>query len=298
MPSPQPGDAHQHADLADELTTAVERAGYEWWWTPTGTTLVSQRHGMLVVALDGVAQVLREGHDPDVVTGGADPHFAVEVAGEWLAAGICPGDVPAWLRAGCWRPEAAREMTDVGIRPAQLVADDGSARHLVDSVSGWPIPLARAVADDEMTASAALAYLREIGDTHHVQVERVEQGWRVIIEDVAVIGVRHLGEVEAASRDLLAADAGCDPDEIHVVADLRLPPPIRSRLDRVSALCRPREPDDGTELQVAACELVAIGLAVPDVAHLLRTSTRAVHGLLRHRPAVPGRPDSPRHRPR
>jgi hypothetical protein len=276
MPSRPPSD-----DLADALVAATERAGYEWWWTPAVATLAAQRTGVLVDALAGLAQVLREGHDPDVVTGGPHPRLAVEVAGEWLAAGIGPGDVAVWLRAGCWRPTAAREMVEAGIRPTQLVAGDGSARHLVDSVSGWPVPLARAVADDEMTAYAALAYLREVGDTHHVVVERVDQGWRVIIEGVAVLRVGSLAEVEGASRDLLAADCGGDPDEIHVVADVRLPPSVQDHLDVVRApVLQPTRA--AAELQAAACELAAMGVTIADVAHILRTSTRSVHILLRH----------------
>jgi hypothetical protein len=179
-------------------------------------------------------------------------------------------------------------MADAGIRPTQLVADDGSARHLVDSVSGWPIPLAGAVADDEMSAPAALAYLREVGDTHHVVVELADRGWRVTIEGVAVLRVGSLAEVEGASRDLLAADCGGDPDEIHVVADVRLPTSVQDRLNVVRApVLQPTRA--ASELQAAACELEAMGVTIADVAHILRTSTRSVHILLRHWNRVPAR---------
>jgi hypothetical protein len=132
------------------------------------------------------------------------------------------------------------------------------------------------------------AYLREVGDTHHVVVELADRGWRVTIEGVAVLRVDSLAEVEGASRDLLAADCGGDPDEIHVVADVRLPTSVQDRLNVVRApVLQPTRA--ASELQAAACELEAMGVTIADVAHILRTSTRSVHILLRHWNRAPAR---------
>ena len=299
-------------DLGAKLTAAARVAGYEWWWTATWTALRDDRSDVpLVGALGGLAAVLRAGHDPDVVVGGESAELAVEVAGEWLAAGIGPGDVGGWLGAGCWRPAAARAMADAGIRPAQLLREEGTARHLVDSVSGWPIPLARAVADDEMTVEAALAYLRALGDTYRVWVERAERSWRLRVEGVAEGRVPNLAEVDAAARELIAEHGGGDPEGVYVATDVQLPAPIQARIDRAEALRREGDHPasdraarrlalDGAaaELRDAACDLAAIGVTVADVAELLQVTTREAHDLLRDPfPRSRLRPGRPERRP-
>lgn len=285
-------------EIGERLGRAARLAGYEWWWTPTWTAVRDERPGVpLVVALDGLAEVLRSGHDPDVVVGGDSAELAVEVAGEWLGAGVGPGDVGRWLEAGCWRPAAARAMTDAGIRPTQLLRDDGTARHLVDSVSGWPIPLARAVADDEMTVAAAVAYLRGLCDTFRVRVERSGRSWLVVVEDLDEVveeRVPNLAEADAAARRLVARERGDDPEAVVVATDVRLPRPIRARLDRAEQLRQEGEHPASdrvsrqlaldaaaAELRAAARELAALGVTVADVAELLHITTRETHDLLR-----------------
>jgi len=287
-------------DLGERLTRAARLAGYEWWWTGAGTGLGAEGEGVpLVAALDGLGEALRSGQDPDVVVGGESAELAVEVAGEWLAAGIVPGDIGGWVQAGCWRPAAARAMADAGIRPAQLLRADGNPRHLVDSVSGWPISLARAVADDEMTAAAALAHLRGLADSYRVRVERVGRSWRIEIEGPVAAGpasgeAPNLREVEGVARALIAEGLGIDPAGVFVATDVHLPVAIRARIDRAAQLR-----DEGqhpasdpaarrlaldaaaAEIRGAARELADLGVTVADVAELLKVTTREAHDLLR-----------------
>jgi hypothetical protein len=284
-------------ELGERLAQAAQLAGYEWWWTATGTGLGAERDGApLVAALDGLAEALRSGQDPDVVVGGESAELAVEVAGEWLAAGIAPCAIGAWVRAGCWRPAAARAMADAGIRPAHLLRADGTPRHLVDSVSGWPIPLARAVADDELTAAAAVAHLRALADSQRVRVERVGRSWQLDIEGVAVSagGARNLGEVEVMVRALIAERRGDDPDGVFVAVDVVLPAPIQARIDQAVQLRDEGEHPASdpvarrlaleaasAELRAAAHDLAELGVTVADLAELLRVTTREAHDLLR-----------------
>jgi hypothetical protein len=286
------------------LAQAARLAGYEWWWTGAGTDLAAKRNGApLVAAVAGLAEALRAGQDPDVLIGGDSAELAVEVAGEWLAAGIAPRDIGGWVRAGCWRPAAARAMAEAGIRPAHLLRDGGAPRDLVDSVSGWPIPLARAVADDEMTADAALAHLRSRADSHRVRIERVGGAWRIDVECPAgaVTGAAprvgeapNLREAEGLARALIAEGLGVDAAGVFVVTEVCLPAAIRSRIDRAAQLR-----DEGThpasdplsrrlaldaaaaELRDGARELAELGVTVADVAELLQVTTREAHDLLR-----------------
>jgi hypothetical protein len=285
-------------ELGDRLGRAARLAGYEWWWTARWTAIADEWRGIpLVVALEGLAGALRSGRDPDVVVGGDGADLAVEVAGEWLAAGVDPGDVGGWVRSGCWRPAAARAMADAGIRPAQLLRDD-TPRHLVDSVSGWPIPLARAVADDEMTVEATVAHLRSLADTYLVRAERVGRSWRLRIDGLAEGEVPNLREIEPWARAAIARHRGgvVDgvADGVYVATEVRLPDPVQAAIDRAAQLRKEGEHPasdaaarrlalDGwqAEQRGAARELAALGVTVADVAGLLDVTTREAHDLLR-----------------
>jgi hypothetical protein len=284
-------------DLGERLARAAQHAGYEWWWTTAATGLGGECAGVpLVEALDGLAGALRAGHDPDVVVGGDGAELAVEVAGEWLAAGIGPRDIAGWVQTGCWRPAAARGMADAGVRPAQLLRGDGSPRHVVDSVSGWPVPLARAVADDEMSVAAAVAHLRGLADTYRVRVERVGRAWRLDVEGVGAGAGKspNLGEIDRVVRALIAEHRAGDPEGAFVTIDVDLPAPIRARIDRAAQLRdegehpasdpaarRLARDAAAAELQAAARDLARLGVTVADVAELLQVTTRTAHDLLR-----------------
>jgi len=136
-----------------------ETAGTDcgWWETRTADVLIEiARAGPLVVALAGIAAVLRDGDDPDIVTGGTRPQAAFEVAQEWIDAGIPPGEVAGWLWAGCWSAAAARRMIDAGIEPSGLLDERGRPAHWVEAPNGEEMPLAQAVAEEFETVAAAV----------------------------------------------------------------------------------------------------------------------------------------------
>jgi hypothetical protein len=77
------------------------------------------------------------------------------VAWEWIGAGVEPTDVATWLQAGCWDPDAARNLTLAGVEAAELLSGDGTPRHWIDTPAGEHVPLVQAVADKHITATEA-----------------------------------------------------------------------------------------------------------------------------------------------
>lgn len=131
--------------------------GGGWWNTPTAAMLIDlAKAGPIVVALAGIAEVLREGEDPEWAVGGLTATAALSVAQEWLDAEIEPPEVSGWLRAGCWNPRAARQMTAVGLRPSRLLDHEGRPAHWVQAANGERMSVALAVADDWFSASEAV----------------------------------------------------------------------------------------------------------------------------------------------
>jgi hypothetical protein len=140
-----------------QLEVETNGGGTGWWDTRMADVLIEiARAGPLVVALAGIASVLRDGEDPDIVTGGTSAESAFEVAQEWVDAGVDPREVCGWLRAGCWSASAARRMIDGGLRPALLLDDRGRPAHWVEVDNGQEMPLAQAVAEEFETVGAAV----------------------------------------------------------------------------------------------------------------------------------------------
>jgi hypothetical protein len=130
------------------------------WWETDVYDLVTEvaDAGTVMVVLTGIARMLRDGADVDVVVGDTTATAAFAVAREWLDAGIEATDVVGWLLAGCWKPAAARAMADAGLAPTQLLDDNGQPMHLLDvaTADGQPLPLARAVAEEFVAVDSAL----------------------------------------------------------------------------------------------------------------------------------------------
>jgi hypothetical protein len=148
-------------ELAERLDTAALAFRGPWWWCPTFDAVRRQRGTEpVVVALTGMAEMMRSGEDPNWVAGGDSARAAVNEAGEWLEAGVDPTQVANWLRAGCYRPQAALDMAAAGIDVRLLLDEHGQPRHLVEAPNGWPVALALAVAEGDVSVTEALALIR------------------------------------------------------------------------------------------------------------------------------------------
>lgn len=149
--------------LLDQLD--MEAAiGCGWWETDTaGLLLGFLSVGPPATVFTAIARLLRDGQDPDIVVGAGTANAAFAVAEEWLDAGIEADQVAWWLRAGCWKPAAARALTDAGLRPWRLLDDDGRPLHWIDvpTPDGEPVPLARAVTEEFVAVEAAVQIVIE-----------------------------------------------------------------------------------------------------------------------------------------
>lgn len=133
--------------------------GCSWWETDLASMVFAAvTAGPVMGVFTAITQVLREGHDPDIVIGATTADAAFAVAQEWVDAGIDPIGVVGWLRAGCWKPTAARAMTDAGLRPWRLLNQTGSPLHWIETATAAieQIPLARAVAEEFLSIEDAV----------------------------------------------------------------------------------------------------------------------------------------------
>jgi hypothetical protein len=155
--------------------------GCGWWETDLASmVLAAVTAGPLMGVFTAIAQVLREGGDPDIVVGATNAEAAFGVAQEWVDAGIDPVGVVGWLRAGCWKPTAARAMTDAGLRPWRLLNQTGSPLHWVEITTAAieQIPLARAVAEEFLSIDQAVKVV--IRHAHApVTTTRIVEGFRL-----------------------------------------------------------------------------------------------------------------------
>lgn len=147
--------AHRLLERLDAEATA--RCG--WWETDVaGLILEAVATGPVMAVFTAIAYVLREGNAPGAGDGATTAEGTFAIAEEWLDAGIDATEVAGWLRAGCWRPTAARAMTDAGLRPWRLLDGDRLPLHWVDvpSPDGERMPLAGAVAAGLISIESAV----------------------------------------------------------------------------------------------------------------------------------------------
>jgi hypothetical protein len=160
-------DRHHRPGSVDRLLDQLDMeaaVGCGWWETDTaGPVLSLVSTGPPATVLTSIAQLLREGHDPDIIVGTGSANAAFAVAQEWLDAGIDPDQVAWWLRTGCWKPATARALSDAGLRPWRLLDDDGRPLHWTDvpTPDGEHMPLARAVAEEFVTVETAVKIVLE-----------------------------------------------------------------------------------------------------------------------------------------
>jgi hypothetical protein len=149
--------------LLDQLDMEAA-VGCGWWETDTAALVLGfLSAGPAAAVFTAIAQLLREGQDPDVLVGAGNANAAFGVTEEWLEAGIDADQVAWWLRSGCWKPAAARTLTDAGLRPWRLLDDDGRPLHWIDvpTPDGEQVPLARAVAEEFVAVETAVKIVIE-----------------------------------------------------------------------------------------------------------------------------------------
>jgi hypothetical protein len=157
MTSSSQGDASAHRLL--EQLDAEATSGCGWWETAVaGLILEAVATGPVMAVFTAIAYVLRESNAPCIGVGATTAEGTFAIAQDWLDAGIDATDVVGWLRAGCWKPTAARAMTDAGLRPWRLLDGDRVPLHWVDvpTPDGEQIPLARAVAEGLVSIESAV----------------------------------------------------------------------------------------------------------------------------------------------
>jgi hypothetical protein len=149
--------------LLDQLDMEAA-VGCGWWETDTAALVVGLMSvGPVVAVFAAIAQLLRDGHDYEVLVGDMTARAAFAVGQEWIDAGIDPSEVQGWLRAGCWKPTVARAFADAGFRPTHLLGEDRPL-HWVDvpTPDGEQVPLLRAVAEEFVTVETAIRLI--VGD--------------------------------------------------------------------------------------------------------------------------------------
>lgn len=142
--------------LTRQLDRDAKTLACDWWETEAAAVIVDlARASPYGVALAAITEAIRRTDDPLWVVGNTTPAAAQSVTWEWLDAGIDPGEVGAWLRAGCWDPGAARALSNAGVSAAGLIDGEGRSRFTVEDAGSEPLPLAQAVADQHITVEQA-----------------------------------------------------------------------------------------------------------------------------------------------
>ena len=155
-------EATRHGTSVDRTLDQIDMeaaVGCDWWETDTTSLVIGVLSaGPAMAVFTTIARLLRDGEDHDVIVGDSTASAAFAVGNEWFDAGIDPGDVEGWLRAGCWKPTVAKTLTDAGLQPRHLLGENGRPLHWIDvpTPDGEKVPLARAVTEQLISAQAAV----------------------------------------------------------------------------------------------------------------------------------------------
>lgn len=145
------------AHVVYELRRNAKATGLDWWETCTASVLVDAANSWpTTIVFAAVAQLLRDGLDPEWVSGGRSPAAALAVAREWLEVGVEPSEVAGWLRAGCCDAPTAVKLANAGVRPVRLLDDAGRPLHWVEVRDGQRVPVAQAVAEWDLPIEEAV----------------------------------------------------------------------------------------------------------------------------------------------
>lgn len=120
--------------------------------------------------------------------------------------------------------------------------------------------------------------------TYRATVERDGRFWLVRVEGVGATQARHLRELDAMTRDLIAVMADVDPASVEIDFDFVLPDSVQAHLDRAAEL---REESSransaaAAEVRAAARELAERELPLRDIGRLLGVSHQRAQVLVK-----------------
>lgn len=123
----------------------------------------------------------------------------------------------------------------------------------------------------------------EVMRTYRVDVERDGRFWLLRVPEVGVTQARHLREVEAMARDLIALVGDGEPSSFGLDVHVKVPAATRRRLQRAERLrdqARNSQAQAAEELRAAAQELSRSGLPLRDIGQLLGVSYQRAHQLV------------------
>jgi hypothetical protein len=130
-------------------------------------------------------------------------------------------------------------------------------------------------------------------DTYHARAERGDRYWLVHVREVdRWTQARHLRELEAMARDLVAVMREVDPDSFKLEISYHLPESVERHLAEAARLRRESDAAKSAaaaESRAAARELLESGMPLRDAARLLGVSYQRVHQLAEeHHPRKAG----------
>ncbi len=119
--------------------------------------------------------------------------------------------------------------------------------------------------------------------SYKAEVVHGDRYWVVTVEGVGATQARHLGELEAMTRDLIAVMTDEDPAAVEVKFDIRLPEEVQAHLGRASVLreeAAKANADAAVEARIAAQQLYEAGLSLRDIGRALGISHQRAHQLV------------------
>lgn len=120
--------------------------------------------------------------------------------------------------------------------------------------------------------------------TYTARVTRDGRFWLIHVSEIDhYTQARHLREVDAMAKDLVAVMTDQDPSTVDVVVDIQMPDDVAAHLARAAELrerSRRAQAEAAAELRQAARELKGTGMPLRDIGQLLDVSYQRAHQLV------------------
>lgn len=124
----------------------------------------------------------------------------------------------------------------------------------------------------------------EAMSSYTARVTRDGRFWLIYVPEIdRNTQARHLREIDAMARDLVAVMSGDDPDAVELAIEVQMPVGAAAHLTRAAELreeSRRSQAAAAAELRQAARELRDAGMALRDIGQLLDVSHQRAHQLV------------------